>query len=162
VIVINSIILWLHLVSAMFFVGGSLFVWWVLIPAASRLTKDESRRTEIVGTVARGFGKILMPTIGVLVATGIYNATWYLHSFGELFRDARGLVLLTKIVLTLILIGLIGLHDMYFSRKIARLAAEKKSEELQAVRRWSHILSAAIVLLMAAVIALAVALGALD
>ncbi len=160
-VLVNSVVLWLHIVSAMFFVGGSLFVWWVVIPASYRLTKDESRRTEIVGTIARVFGKIVGPTILVLVASGVYNATWYLSSFGELFRDAKGRVLLSKIILTLILIALIGVHDIYFSRKIARLAADKRTEELARVRRRSRILSAASVVVMAAVVGLAVALGAL-
>ena len=160
-IIVNSVILWIHLVSAMFFVGGSLFVWWVVVPASYRLTKDESRRTEIVGTIARVFGRIVGPTILVLIATGIYNATWYLSSFGELFRDAKGIVLLAKIIVTAVLIALIGVHDVYFSRKIARLAAEERHTELAAVRRWSHVLSAATVVAMGGVLALTVSLGAL-
>ncbi len=158
---LNSIILWLHLVTAMFFVGGSLFVWWVVIPASYRLTQDEERRTEIVATIARVFGRVVGPVIILLVATGIYNATWYLNSFGELFRDAKGRTLLAKCLLTLLLLVLIGVHDVYFSRKIRRLAGEKRMVELARVRRWSHVVSAASVVVMAAILILVIVLGQL-
>ena len=102
---LHQIVLGIHLVSAMFFIGGSLFVWLVLIPASYRLTREETppaqrarsegtgsaydaeaaargeaRRTEIVGQIAKSFGKIVGPTVLVLLASGIYNATWYLNT----------------------------------------------------------------------------------
>lgn len=158
-IILNAVILWIHLASAMFFVGGSLFVWWVVVPASRRLTDDESRRTEIVATIARVFGRIVGPTILVLVASGIYSATWYLSSFGELFRDAKGLVLLAKILLTGILLVLIGVHDVYFSRRIRRLASDRKPAELEAVRRWSHLVSIVMVVVMGGILGLVIVLG---
>jgi len=155
---VNTIVLGIHLVAAMFFVGGSLFVWLVLIPASYRLTDDEGRRTEIVGKVARRFGHYVGAAIVILVVTGIYNATWYLDSFSALFSDTEGRILCAKIIAVILLFALIAVHDIYFSRRIGRLAWEGKEEELHELRRRSRAVSAASVVMMGIVIALVMAM----
>ena len=153
---IREIVLGIHLVAAMFFVGGSLFVWLVVIPASYRLTSEEGRRTEIVGSIARTFGKLIGPTIVVLIASGIYNATWYLSSASELVSNPHGALLLAKSIATTLLLIMIFVHDVHYSRKIGRLAREGRVAELNAVRKTSRLLSYATVLLMAGVVVLVI------
>ncbi len=155
---VQAVVLYLHLVTASFFVGGSLFVWLVLIPASYRLGSDEARRTELVGTVARRFGRLVTWDFLLLVASGVYSATWYLSSFGELFASPRGLVLLVKVILVALLMVFMFLHDIHFSRRIAALAREGKVEELRLVRRKSRIVSAITLVVMAGILAMAIAL----
>lgn len=159
--IVNAVVLWIHLVTAMFFVGGSLFVWWVVVPASYRLTRDEKKRMEIVGTIVGLFGRIIGPTILILIASGIYCATWYLPSFGALFTTPAGLVLLAKILLTGVLFGLLGIHDIYYSRKIRRLVADGKAEELARVRRSSRVVSLAMMVAIGGILALVIVLGIL-
>lgn len=156
----NIAILWVHLFCAVLFVGGSFFMWIVVVPASHLLGKDESERTQIVGKIAKEFGRITNPVLAILVLTGIYNASWYLPSFTDLFSfDSYGsTVLAIKVVLVIILIVLIYAHGAYYGRKIVKLARERNFEELAAVRKKSRIISFANLALMIAILLLAVML----
>lgn len=157
---LNTVVLWIHLFSAVLFVGGSFFIWIVLMPVLQTLGKDESERTRIIGSIARQFGKITNPILVILVLTGIYNASWYLPSFEYLFsfRSYEATVLFVKVILVLILLILVYVHGAYYGRKISKLAREKKIDELKTVRRKSRLVSYANLVLMLAILLLAVML----
>lgn len=80
---LDSVILWIHLFSAVLFVGGSFFMWLAVMPASHLITEDESERTQIVGKIAKQFRRVTNATLVVLVLTGVYNASWYLPSVGR-------------------------------------------------------------------------------
>ena len=154
---LDTIILWVHLFSAVIFVGGSFFIWFVVVPASHRIAKDESERTQIVAKIAKDFAKITNPTLIILVLTGIYNISWYLPSYQDLFsfRTYGDVVLFTKAVLVVILVILIYVHGVYYGRKISRLALAKDTEGLRAVRRVSRLISYTNLGLMIAILILA-------
>jgi uncharacterized membrane protein len=142
---------------AVLFVGGSFFMWIVVLPASRLITKDESERTRIIGKMARAFGNLTNPVLILLLITGLYNATWYLQSPTGLF-EYPGTILLGKMILVLILLVLIYVHNVYFGKKIVRLAEERKLEDLKALRRKSRLVSAANLSLMILILFLAVML----
>ncbi|MGA3108066.1 MAG: CopD family protein [Candidatus Bathyarchaeia archaeon] len=144
---LNVIVLWVHLFSAVLFVGGSFFMWLVIVPASHLVSSDESERTRIVGKIARSFGNLTNPIIVVLVITGLYNATWYLPSANGLL-EYPGTLLLAKAILVTLLLALIYVHNVYFGKRIIRLAKEAKLDELKALRKRSRIISAANLTLM--------------
>ncbi len=144
---LNVIVLWVHLFSAVLFVGGSFFMWLVIVPASHLITSDESERTRIVGKIARSFGNLTNPLIVVLVITGLYNATWYLPSANGLL-EYPGTLLLAKAILVAVLLTLIYVHNVYFGKRIIRLAKEARLDELKALRKRSRIVSAANLTLM--------------
>ena len=154
----NAVVLWIHLFSAVLFVGGSFFFWIVVMPLSHTITDDESKRTQIIGKMAKRFALITNPVLVVLVLSGIYNASWYLQDWADPFRTLSGELLFAKVVLVVILIALIYLHGVYYGRKIVRLAEEKRVEELDRLRRHSRIVSYANLGLMLAVTVLAVLL----
>ena len=158
--ILDTFLLWVHLFCAVLFVGGSFFMWLVVMPASHLFAKDESERTQIVGKIAKEFGRITNPILVILVLSGIYNASWYLQSFGDLFslKSYGATVLFVKVVLVFILIILIYAHGAYYGRKIVRLARERDLEGLKAVRRKSRIISYANLALMVAILILAVML----
>lgn len=155
---LDIIILWVHLLSAVLFVGGSFFMWLVVVPSSRLMTDDESERTQIVGKIAKRFGRITNIVLIVLVVTGIYNASWYLPSPSALFDTYAGSILLAKIILVVALLLLIYLHNVYFGRKIIQFAREKKLDQLKVVRRTSRLVSMVNLLLMLAILLLAVML----
>ncbi|MDG6991033.1 MAG: DUF4149 domain-containing protein, partial [Nitrososphaerota archaeon] len=155
---LNAIILFAHLISAVIFVGGSFFMWMVVVPSSRLITTDESERTQIVGKIAKKFGRISIMALVVLVLSGIYNATWYLPSPGALLDTYAGNILLAKVILVAVLLVLIFVHNVYFGKKIVRLAAEKKLDELRALRKRSRLISAANMVLMVAILLFAVLL----
>jgi len=156
-VLFDALILWIHLFSAVLFVGGSFFMWLVIVPASRLITPDESERTRIVGKIARSFGNLTIPTLAVLVLTGLYNATWYLQSVTGLF-GYPGSILLVKIILVALLLVLIHVHNVHFGKRIVRLAEEKKFEELKALRRRSRLVSTTNLVLMLIILFLAVLL----
>jgi copper resistance protein D len=153
---IQGVMLWVHLFSAVLFVGGSFFMWIVVMPASHLITQDESERTQIVGKIAKVFGRIAIATLVILVLTGIYNATWYLSSFSDLFNTSGGMILLTKSVLVVVLIALIFVHNVYFGKRIVKLARERRIDELNMLRRRSRLVSFTNLALMIVILFLAV------
>ena len=100
-ILLNFIILWIHIFSAVIFVGGSFFIWLVVWPASYEITSDEKERTRIVGRIAKRFAYFTHVTVGILIVTGIYNATWYLNDNPSLLLSTgQGRLLLANIIPT--------------------------------------------------------------
>jgi len=138
---VNAVVLWMHLFSAVLFVGGSFFMWIVVVPASHTLTENEAERTRMVGKIAKQFAKIVNPALAILVVTGLYNVTWYLPSFGSLFSTYAGHLLLAKLSAVASLIVMIYISNVYFGRRIMRFAREGRLEELKALRRVSRLIS---------------------
>ena len=155
---VDAVVLWVHLFSAVLFVGGSFFMWIVVVPASHTLTEDEAERTRMVGRIAKQFAKIVNPALVVLVVTGLYNATWYLPSFGGLFSTYAGHLLLVKVSAVVTLIVMIYISNVYFGRRIMRFAKAGKLEELKALRRMSRVLSFANLGLMVFILLVVVAM----
>ncbi len=152
------VILWVHLVSAVLFVGGSFFIWLVVDPVSYLVTSDEAARTKLMGQMARRFGRWTHPLLAVLVLTGLYNASWYLPSTGALLTTPEGQILLAKALAVAALIALIYVHGLYYGRRIVRLAREGKIDELRQVRRHSRVVSWVNLSLMLVILGLAVLL----
>ena len=152
---LNTVMLWAHLFSAVLFVGGSFFMWLVVVPASRTITENEAERTEIVGKIARRFGKITTHILAVLILTGIYNAFWYLPSMAALYGTYSGQLLLVKIFLVLFLLIFIYLHNVYFGKRIINLASQKDVEGLNKLRKRSRVVSALNLLLMVAILIVA-------
>jgi copper resistance protein D len=152
---LNVIALWVHLFSAILFVGGSFFMWLVVVPVSYLITDEESERTRIVGKIARTFGNLTNPILIALILTGLYNATWYVQSAAGLL-EYPGTILLGKIILVAILLLLIYVHNVYFGKRIVRFAEERKLTELRSLRKKSRLVSAANLTLMVVILLLAV------
>lgn len=135
-------------------------MWLVVMPSSHRFAKDESERTQIVGKIAKDFARISNPTLGILILTGIYNISWYLPSYQDLFslETYSEKVLLTKVVLVIILVVLIYAHGLYYGRRIVKLANERNVEGLAKVRKRSRVISFTNLALMIVVLVLAVML----
>jgi len=127
----------------------------VVIPASRLLTTDESERTQIIGKIAKLFGRTVTPTLIIIILTGIYNASWYLRSVQDLLIYP-GTLLLTKIILVIILLILIYVHNVYFGKRIMALARERNIEGLKKIRKTSRKISALNLILMATIFLLAV------
>ena len=156
---LNTIILWLHIFSAIIFVGGSFFIWVVVIPASYKITDDEKLRTRIVGLIGKQFALITNVFLIILILTGIYNATWYLnYNFFALYNTQGGNILLVKIVLVGAMILIMYGNNLYHGKRIMKMAREGRMDELRKLRKWSHMLSYITLGLMIAITITAVAL----
>ena len=156
---IDTIVLWIHVFSAIFFVGGSFFIWVVVVPASFKITDDEKLRTRIVGLIGKQFALYTNISLVILIVSGIYNATWYLnYDFLALFNTTGGNILLVKIILVGAMILIMYGNNIYHGKRIMQMVREGRMDELRKLRKWSHMLSFITLGLMIAIIFAAVAL----
>ncbi len=157
---LNVAILWIHLLSAIIFVGGSFFIWLIVVPVSRVLAKDERERTDLVAKIAKRFGQLVNPTLGILLLTGVYNATWYLPSFDSLFTTFLGQILLLKVALVAVLVFLVYFNNIVYARRIVKHAREGRLQDLQEVRKISRLISFTNLALMITIVLLSVVLRA--
>ena len=154
-ILLDAIILAVHIFFAILFIGGSFFIWLVVWTASYEITDDEKERTRIVGRIAKRFALFTHISLGILIVTGIYNATWYLGSFSALFDTTGGKLLLAKIIVVGVDILIIYTNNLYHGKKITKLAREGKLEEMRKIRRVTHLFSFLSLALLIVIVALA-------
>ena len=121
--IIEVLITWAHLVSAAIWVGGSLFIGVVLAPLLKTITESAEQRLAIMIRVGRKFNRIAIPSLVILIITGIYKSYNYFIKPEMLFSTNYGTILVIKIILVVILIGIFIAHV-----RIIRSQIEKKIE----------------------------------
>ena len=155
----DIIILWVHVFTAIFFVGGSFFIWLVVMPSSYKITDDEKLRTKIVGTIGKNFAFFTNISVIILIFTGLYNMTWYLGgNYSTLYNTIQGEILLAKIILVGAMILLMYGNNMYHGKKIMSMVRDGKMDEVRKLRKISHYLSYITLFLMALITLLAVSL----
>jgi uncharacterized membrane protein len=91
---LSLVLRWLHVLAAITWIGGMLFIALVLVPTTRRL-EDAALRTRLVHAVGLRFRTVGWTALGVLVATGLANV--WLHPFllsAPRFHWKLGLVVL--------------------------------------------------------------------
>jgi uncharacterized membrane protein len=68
----DSLLIWVHLVTASIWVGGSIFLGIVLAPMLKSITGSMGDRIALMIKIGRRFNKIAMPSFIILIITGIY------------------------------------------------------------------------------------------
>jgi len=102
------LIMWLHLVAAITWIGGMLFLWLVLRPVLS----SPSAGSEGLATLRRveeRFKPVRWASLLTLLATGVYNL---IHEGGSArLESSWGGVLMIKLLFVAIVMGLSGMND---------------------------------------------------
>ncbi len=149
------IILWIHAFTALFFIGGSFFIWIVVWPATFRITSDEKERTKILGNIGRIFGTATDISVAILITTGLYLGYEYLPTLSDLTTTTGGKILLVKGIVVVIMLVLMYANNLYHGKKIVRLSREGKLDEVRKIRRITHVASFITLALMALIAVLA-------
>ena len=133
----------IHLASAIIWVGGSLFLALVLIPVLRRFTPVPGQPSEtptappdMLGSVARRFRLISWICIVLLVATGLYILpTRYGIGFADFFSLGGHFVgtLQVKVALVAIVIWLSVSHDFIIGPLTSRLLEEMRAGDPETV-----------------------------
>ncbi len=106
----QAIITWIHLVSAAIWVGGSLFIGIVFSPLLKTMTDSLEERMKIMIRVGRRFNKIAVPSLIILMATGLYSSHVLLSKPELLVATSYGIFLIIKIILVIVLIITYAVH----------------------------------------------------
>ncbi len=149
------IILWIHAFTAVFFVGGSFFIWIVVWPATFRISGDEKERTKILGHVGRIFGTETDISVAILIVTGIYLGYGYLPDLSDLTTTLGGQLLLAKGIIVVIMIVLMYANNIYHGKLLVRLAKEGRFDEMKRIRRITHMASFITLGLMVVIVVIA-------
>jgi len=125
------IVTWAHLVSASIWVGGGIFLGVVLAPLLKKMSLSIEERLELMIKVGRRFNKIALPSLVILIGTGIYNSHLVLQSPEILFSSSYGAFLITKIVLVIALIVTFAVHIRLFSKDIEQKISARQIADME-------------------------------
>lgn len=136
----QAIITWIHLTSAAIWVGGSLFIGAVLAPILKTMSYSLEERLQIMIRVGRRFNKIAIPSLIILIGTGIYNSYSFFNNFELLFSTSYGNLLTIKIILVMTLIITYIIHVRIIRKDIEEQIMSKKMSEQQIKKLRSKII----------------------
>ena len=130
-------LMWLHLLAAVAWIGGMLFLSVVLVPVLRR-ERFASQKALLFRTTARRFRAVVWGAIAVLLFTG----PLLLHQKGIPIVDPSGWppVLTVKLGLVTILLFLTLTHDLIIGPLVGRiiqLTAESRTRFEQTLVLWS-------------------------
>ncbi len=152
----------LHVTAAAALVGPQILLFLAVIPATRQLADED--RSAVTRTVTMRFGMIAGVSLIALLVTGLYQFYGVVPvAVQEEMNSFRfGPLFMAKMTLFLALVALIALHAAWLGPRIQRAleAAETAGgAELASLRRRSLWVSAAMVAVSLAVLALGVAMG---
>ena len=106
----DSLLTWIHMLSASIWVGGSIFIGIVLAPMLKSLANTVEERIILMIKIGRRFNMVAVPALAVLVATGIYNANTFIASPNTMLHTTYGTILVVKMALVASMIAVFGIH----------------------------------------------------
>jgi copper resistance protein D len=156
------IITWIHLVSAAIWVGGSLFIGVVLAPTLKKMSMSLEERIQIMINVGRKFNKIAVPSLILLIITGIYTSYPLLMKPNLLSETSYGTFLIIKIILVLLLIATFAVHVRIIRKDVEdKIMSHKLTEkQIQTLRKKIIILGEVTVVISVAILFFAALLDA--
>ena len=133
----QAILTWIHLVSAAIWVGGSLFIGIVFSPLLKTMSNSVEERMQIMIRVGRRFNKIAVPSLIILMATGLYSSYALLSKPDLLVETSYGTFLMIKIILVITLIVTYVVHVRVIRKDIeVKIMSNQMLEpEIQKLRK---------------------------
>ena len=154
----DALIMWAHLVAASIWVGGSIFIGIVLAPLLKTMSDSIEGRLAIMIRVGRKFNKLAIPSLIILIVTGIYNSSNLLSKPTLILSTTYGQILVIKVILVIILLITFAIHVRLIrteiekkieSRQISEELLQKMRSKIIALGRITVIVSVAILLMAA-------------
>lgn len=146
------VLVYLHVVGAVIWVGGILFLGFVAVPATRSLPPD--KRGALLDALGRRFRALGYAVLVLLVVTGTLQAgargaTVASVLDGSFFRTGFGAALGIKLIFFALMVVVSALHDFYVGPASARaLAAGGSDEKLRRTASWLARITALLALLV--------------
>ena len=125
----QAIITWVHLVSAAIWVGGGLFLGVVLAPILKKTSLTLEERISLMVRVGRRFNRIAVPSLIILIGTGLYNSHSLLSKPDLLFATSYGEFLIIKIILVIAVIITFLVHVRIIRKDVEEKIISKQMPE---------------------------------
>lgn len=158
----QAIITWIHLVSAAIWVGGSLFIGAVMSPLLKTMSTSLEERLQFMIKVGRRFNKIAIPSLIILIGTGIYNSIAFLNKPDLLLSSSYGNFLIVKIILVVALVLAYVVHVRIIRKDVEEKIISKQlsDNQIQKLRKKIIILGEVTMILSVAILFMAALLDA--
>jgi putative copper export protein len=127
----QAIITWIHLVASAIWVGGSLFIAMVFAPVLKTMSSSVEDRLQIMIKVGRRFNKVAVPSLVILIGTGIFNAHQMLIRPDFLLSTSYGMLLVIKIVFVVGLLVAFGVHVRIIRKEVEERIITKQLSDSQ-------------------------------
>lgn len=123
------ILIWIHLLAAMFWIGGMLFFAMVLVPTLRALPLPQ--KAELINRIGPRFRKTGWISLGILLATGLFQ----LYRLGPpVFAEGW---LWVKLFLIVLMVSFTLLHDLVLSPRSVEINRANPGPHLrQETARW--------------------------
>jgi len=158
----QAIITWIHLIAAAIWVGGSLFIGIVFSPLLKTMTNSVEERMQIMIRVGRRFNKVAVPSLIILMATGLYSSHMLLSKPDLLVATSYGTFLIIKIILVIVLIIIYAIHVRVIRKDVEEkiMSNQMPEIEIQKLRKKIIILGEITVVISIAILFFAALLDA--
>lgn len=145
----QAILTWIHLIAAAIWVGGSIFIGVVFSPILKSFTTSIEERIQIMIKVGKRFNKVAIPSLIILMITGLYTSYPLLSNPNLLMETSYGIFLSIKIALVIALIVTYVIHVRVIRKKVEDQIMSKKMpmQEIQKLRKKIIILGEITVIL---------------
>lgn len=130
----QAVITWIHLVCAAIWVGGSLFIAIVFAPLLKTMASSVEERLQIMIKVGRRFNKIAIPSLVILIATGIFNVHQMIIRPDFLFSTSYGIMVVIKIILVIALLISFGVHVRIIRKDVEQKIIQKQLSGAQVAK----------------------------
>lgn len=127
----QAILTWIHLISAAIWVGGSLFIGVVFSPLLKTMSNSIEERLQIMIKIGKRFNKIAVPSLIILIGTGLYNSHVLLSKPELLVATSYGTYLIIKIILVIALIITYAVHVRIIRKDVEEQIMSKQMPEKQ-------------------------------
>lgn len=158
----QAILTWFHLISAAIWVGGSLFIGVVFSPLLKTMSNSIEERLNIMIKVGKRFNKIAVPSLIILMGTGLYNSHTLLSKPDLLVATSYGIFLIIKIILVMFLIIAYAIHVRIIRNDIEEkiMSRQMPEKQIQKLRKKIIILGEVTVILSVSILFFASLLNA--
>jgi len=158
----QAILTWIHLVAAAIWVGGSLFIGIVFSPLLKTMTNSIEERMQIMIRVGRRFNKVAVPSLIILMTTGLYSSHVLLSKPDLLVATSYGTFLIIKILLVIALIITYIVHVRVIRKDVEDkiMSNQMPEHQIQTLRKKIIILGEITVVLSVAILFFAALLDA--
>jgi copper resistance protein D len=150
----QAILTWIHFIAAAIWVGGSIFIGIVFSPLLKTITTSLEERMKIMIRVGRRFNKIAVPSLIILMVTGLYNSHVLLSKPELLVATSYGTFLIIKIILVILLIIIYAIHVRVIRKDVEEKIMSNKmpEQQIQKLRKKIIILGEITVVLSIAIL----------
>lgn len=158
----QAIITWIHLTSAAIWVGGGLFLGVVLAPILKKSSMSLEERISLMVLVGRRFNRIALPSLIILIITGIYSSSSLLTNPNLLLETSYGTFLIIKIILVIAVIIAFVVHIRIIRKDVEQeiISHKMPEKQIQKLRKKIIILGEVISVISVAILFLAALLDA--